>query len=249
MPYKAKGQCVYKADTGKKVGCTKGPVKKYLAALHANVPDAKHESTMKTPSPSLDKVIKRIAKDVTDFQNYVDIDAPHDVTADTFYNIVMQDIKDQVIKKMWAKMDNRQKRNLYGKVVDYLYEKAKKEDPEYYGDDEMYENSNLSEMARNIMQQRGGFVTPETDADWAALRRYEKGDDDGPNVAPSMVGITFFNVPAGKENAARTVGLKQFKSGKWGHKHFSRSQTTGDVQVLKAAEKEFGKGRYWQPKN
>lgn len=44
MPYKAKGQCVYNADTGKKVGCTKGPVKKYLAALHANVPDAKNES-------------------------------------------------------------------------------------------------------------------------------------------------------------------------------------------------------------
>jgi len=152
MPYKAKGQCVYKADTGKKVGCTKGPVKKYLAALHANVPDAKHEATMKTPSPSLDKVIKRIAKDVTDFQNYVDIDAPHDVTADTFYNIVMQDIKDQVIKKMWAKMDNRQKRNLYGKVVDYLYEKAKKEDPEYYGDDKMYEGRNLSKIAKKIME-------------------------------------------------------------------------------------------------
>lgn len=37
MPYKAKGKCVYKKDTGKKVGCTKGPVKKYLAALYANV--------------------------------------------------------------------------------------------------------------------------------------------------------------------------------------------------------------------
>jgi predicted component of type VI protein secretion system len=36
MPYKVKGKCVYKKDTGKKVGCTKGSVKKYLAALHAN---------------------------------------------------------------------------------------------------------------------------------------------------------------------------------------------------------------------
>jgi len=152
MPYKAKGQCVYKADTGKKVGCTKGPVKKYLAALHANVPDAKHEATMKIPNSNLDKVIKRIAKDVTDFQNYVDIDAPHDVTADTFYNIVMQDIKDPVIKKMWVKMDNRQKRNLYGKVKDYLYEKARKENPEYYGDDEMYESIKLTEMAKRMMK-------------------------------------------------------------------------------------------------
>jgi DNA-binding ferritin-like protein len=37
MPYTAKGKCVYKKDTGKKVGCTTGSVKKYLAALHANV--------------------------------------------------------------------------------------------------------------------------------------------------------------------------------------------------------------------
>lgn len=37
MPYTSRGKCVYKKDTGKKVGCTKGSVKKYLAALHANV--------------------------------------------------------------------------------------------------------------------------------------------------------------------------------------------------------------------
>jgi len=36
VPYKTKGKCVYKKDTGKKVGCTKGSVKKYLAALHMN---------------------------------------------------------------------------------------------------------------------------------------------------------------------------------------------------------------------
>lgn len=36
MPYKVKGKCVYKKDTGKKVGCTDGPIEDYLAALHAN---------------------------------------------------------------------------------------------------------------------------------------------------------------------------------------------------------------------
>jgi hypothetical protein len=30
-------ECVFKKDTGKKVGCTKGPIKDYLRALHANV--------------------------------------------------------------------------------------------------------------------------------------------------------------------------------------------------------------------
>ena len=44
MPWKTKGKCVYKKDTGKKVGCTTGSLKKYLAALHINA----HEES-KTP--------------------------------------------------------------------------------------------------------------------------------------------------------------------------------------------------------
>ena len=37
MPYKIVGKCIYNKDTGKKMGCTKGSVKRYLAALHAYV--------------------------------------------------------------------------------------------------------------------------------------------------------------------------------------------------------------------
>lgn len=41
MPYVVDGKCVYKKKSdgskGEKVGCTDGPVKDYLAALHANV--------------------------------------------------------------------------------------------------------------------------------------------------------------------------------------------------------------------
>jgi len=40
MPYEVKGKCVYKKDTGKKVGCTDGPVEDYLAALHANTSES-----------------------------------------------------------------------------------------------------------------------------------------------------------------------------------------------------------------
>tara|TARA_R100000234_G_scaffold18237_1_gene10135 strand:+ start:4165 stop:4389 length:225 start_codon:yes stop_codon:yes gene_type:complete len=40
MPYTSSGKCVYKKNKdgsrGKKVGCTKGPVKQYLKALYAN---------------------------------------------------------------------------------------------------------------------------------------------------------------------------------------------------------------------
>ena len=60
MPYKAKGKCVYKKDTGKKVGCTKGSVKKYLAALHANVPDAKHEEIEEPMKIKLSEIAKKV---------------------------------------------------------------------------------------------------------------------------------------------------------------------------------------------
>ena len=51
MPYKTKkvkgkGTCVYKKDGGKKVGCTTGPVQKYLAALHV------HESFGDSSNPN-----------------------------------------------------------------------------------------------------------------------------------------------------------------------------------------------------
>ena len=47
MPYKVKGQCVYKKEDGTKVGCTKGDVDKYLAALHANVDDINESNKLK----------------------------------------------------------------------------------------------------------------------------------------------------------------------------------------------------------
>ena len=44
MPYFTKNKCVYNKSTKKKVGCTEGSLKKYLAALHANVADSVNES-------------------------------------------------------------------------------------------------------------------------------------------------------------------------------------------------------------
>jgi hypothetical protein len=40
MPYTVKGKCIFKKDSGAKVGCTKGDVNKYLAALHANADES-----------------------------------------------------------------------------------------------------------------------------------------------------------------------------------------------------------------
>lgn len=60
MPYKVKGQCVYKKDGGAKVGCTKGDVNKYLAALHANVDESTENKLVGGKSDKL--TIKDIAK-------------------------------------------------------------------------------------------------------------------------------------------------------------------------------------------
>jgi hypothetical protein len=43
MPYTVKRNCVYKKDGGAKVGCTKGSVKKYLAALYANTDESENK--------------------------------------------------------------------------------------------------------------------------------------------------------------------------------------------------------------
>lgn len=50
MPYYSKGKCIYKKSNNKKVGCTKGPIKKYMAALHANVEESLNESVQVGPN-------------------------------------------------------------------------------------------------------------------------------------------------------------------------------------------------------
>ena len=45
MSYCSKDKCIYKKGSNKKVGCTKGPIKKYMAALHANVKESLEEVT------------------------------------------------------------------------------------------------------------------------------------------------------------------------------------------------------------
>ena len=84
MPYKVKGKCIYKKDTGKKVGCTTGPVKKYLAALHINAHEAKVPATitqkdilkgMRRPMPPPSKAFKSKVvynrKNLKTFKEYI----------------------------------------------------------------------------------------------------------------------------------------------------------------------------------
>jgi hypothetical protein len=69
MPYtyrkdsKTGKTCVYKKDGGKKVGCTSGPVSKYLGALHANANEnyVKEEfDTVLSPPLKISGLIKEL---------------------------------------------------------------------------------------------------------------------------------------------------------------------------------------------
>ena len=80
MPYKKKGKCVYKKDTGKKVGCTAGSVDDYLAALHANTNEnIKEGGIMKISKSKLKKIIdeelERDALEEQTLQEYANADA------------------------------------------------------------------------------------------------------------------------------------------------------------------------------
>lgn len=143
MPYKAKGKCVYKADTGKKVGCTKGPVSKYLAALHANVPDAKHENLNKEDSmneatkpvispEALKKIVQYLAKEAEEFQNYVGVDASYDVMFDTIVDIIT-DSKNKKLQNFWNGLGDKQQMEVFNMIHQYLLNKEIKKDPEYFG--------------------------------------------------------------------------------------------------------------------
>lgn len=68
MPYTVKGKCVYKKDGGTKVGCTKGSVKDYLAALHANADESIESEETLTEANTIKggKADKMSVKDIAD---------------------------------------------------------------------------------------------------------------------------------------------------------------------------------------
>ena len=70
----------------------------------------------------------------------------------------------------------------------------------------------------------------------------------GPQAKTRMVGMFFYNVPAGKEQEAASLGVKQTKSGKWAKTKYNTSGRTFSMQK-DMADKAFGDGRWWAPKD
>jgi len=75
MPYEIRGKCIYKKDGGAKVGCTKGDVHKYMAALHANA----NESVELNEITNVRKYIREILKENFNVvNNTLEISEPYD---------------------------------------------------------------------------------------------------------------------------------------------------------------------------
>jgi hypothetical protein len=109
MPYKVKGQCVFRKDTNKKVGCTKGDVNKYLAALHANVDESKELTENENG-----KIFYGYHATKHDFKNglykgQIDITYPEAIR-ETYQNIISEydkNIENDDIGKMGKILENK----------------------------------------------------------------------------------------------------------------------------------------------
>ena len=117
MPYKSKDKCVYRADTGKKVGCTNGPVKKYLAALHANVPDAKDESVNESANvpTNYQSAISAVATEfVRNAGNRANLSeySPAEVIA-IIYGIDVNKARDELKLRIQQKLTKAQSRGIH----------------------------------------------------------------------------------------------------------------------------------------
>jgi len=97
------------------------------------------------------------------------------------------------------------------------------------------------------------FDVHNKDAFKRAEMEYELGHEDKNNgwghssKKPKMLGMYFYNVPAGKEDLARASGLKQTKSGKWA---LTKYDTSGETfrDHKRKSDIRIGKGTWWEPK-
>jgi hypothetical protein len=73
MPYIRKGKCVYRKDTGKKVGCSSSveKAKKYLKALHINVQESEQYSQIELLENLRDWFAPHVDKDGNKFRGWI----------------------------------------------------------------------------------------------------------------------------------------------------------------------------------
>lgn len=93
----------------------------------------KMEEAQKLPKPdALKKIVQYLAKEAEEFQNFVGVDAPYDVSFDTINDIVT-DSGNKRLQAFWKGLSSDQQFQVFEMIHQYLVNNEIKKDPEYFG--------------------------------------------------------------------------------------------------------------------
>lgn len=120
-------------------------------------------------------------------------------------------------------------------------------------DESALSEDDVNEEAYDVIRDYMAMGYSRAEAEAEARRRYPEEFDaprrqSKPSVKPELVSMTFFNVPADREQEAKDLGLKQTKAGKWYLGLYNTSNDKRfDIMSVNAV-RAFGQGKEWKPK-
>lgn len=119
MPYKVKGKCVYKKEDNSKVGCTKGSVNKYLAALHANVDESVNNNPVDTVSMDIPFLIRVMEYAKEDAKTDMDLHAATEKMISLAKNgkTLTMDNYDSIFSKEDTKEINESSKSIIKRII------------------------------------------------------------------------------------------------------------------------------------
>ena len=81
------------------------------------------------------KIVQYLAREATKYQDMIGLDAAHDIDISGLQSAI-EDSNNKKILNFWNKLSSKQHNEIHDMVSTYLYNKALKADPDYYGDDQ-----------------------------------------------------------------------------------------------------------------
>lgn len=220
MPYTHKKvgdeTCVYKKEDGSKVGCTKGSIKKYLGALHANVNESFDEYSNDALTDMIvnlsryegnEEAIQRVKQELNKRKGITedkvkgglaDNKTPEDLAKK--HDVPVSQIEKQLDKGDDVEMEHVDDKETAEEIaMDHVYE-----DPKYYDELEKMEKKRKKEMGENysiikkiLREEIDLSVTDETPDSMTILVEY-----NGRNAG------VIITAPANAEKTLEIVGIK-----------------------------------------
>ena len=89
-----------------------------------------NEAKLPTPD-ALKKIVQYLAKKAEDFQDYVGLDAPHDVAIGVIEDII-EDSKNKKLQSFWNGLNNNQHAEVFNMIHQYLINKDIEKNPDVF---------------------------------------------------------------------------------------------------------------------